>query len=427
MTDLTNKRLLVLSGGTWANEIKKVAEKYNLVIISSSQGYSPLQEIADELYDFDPLNAENMKGIIIDKKIDGVYLGGNEAVIQEASKYLRELELNSYCTPEQFDILHNKKKFKKLCQEMDLPVVPAYSLSDFSIENHSLYPVITKPVSGSGSEGFSVCNDLSQLNISYNKAKKHSRNGEVIIEKFVDNTSVVVFYDINSEDISFVGIEDKYNVHFKDSNSYVLGMLIFQSELKNIFLDKYDQKIKNMAKHLDLKEGTFWIEIFTNGNDFYFNEIGYRYGGSISFYPISYFTGINQVEKDIYYALSGISKTTDFIDMISSEIDRNQNYCIYSFVLDAGKISKIEGLKEVESLNNVINIIWTKSVGNTVNKSGNINQISGYAHFTFKDYSELNNTVNFIHKNLIINNEYNANMLKKMITLNKESMRNWNA
>ena len=58
-----------------------------------------------------------------------------------------------------------------------------------------------------------------------------------------------------------------------------------------------------MFKSIGLYEGSIWIEVFHDGDEYYFNEVGYRYGGSISVYPIDYLSGINQIYRDLYYAI----------------------------------------------------------------------------------------------------------------------------
>ena len=43
---------------------------------------------------------------------------------------------------------------------------------------------------------------------------------------------------------------------------------------------RFDEKLQKMFSSISIKEGTIWIEAFYDGKDYYFNEAGYRYGGS---------------------------------------------------------------------------------------------------------------------------------------------------
>ena len=82
-------------------------------------------------------------------------------------------------------------------------------------------------------------------------------------------------------------------------------MFIFESPSTSEFRQRFDEKLQKMFSSISIKEGTIWIEAFYDGKDYYFNEAGYRYGGSVSIYPIDYLYGINQMAADIHYALTG--------------------------------------------------------------------------------------------------------------------------
>lgn len=112
--ELKGKRLLVLGGSLWKEAIKDFADENDITIIATGNDHSAgIFEIADESYDIDSTNSEEMKKLIIDKKIDGVYMGGSEAVISTACQYINELGLPCYCTKEQWDFLEIKLNLKK--------------------------------------------------------------------------------------------------------------------------------------------------------------------------------------------------------------------------------------------------------------------------------------------------------------------------
>ena len=147
----------------------------------------------DEYYYVDSTDAEAMKQLIRDKKIDGVYMGSHEGVIREATQYLAELNMPCYCTLNQWDTLMNKRKFKDLCQKFDIPVVDAY---DWSPENPSKidFPVVTKPTDGCASVGIKICNTVEELKEGYCFALENSPSREVLIERVVNNSGMDVSF-----------------------------------------------------------------------------------------------------------------------------------------------------------------------------------------------------------------------------------------
>lgn len=179
MENLKGKRLLLLGGSMWKDAISDFAKENEIVLIATGNNRNAgIFEIADECYDVDSTDSHGMKCLILEKKIDGVYMGGSEPVIASACEYLNELNMPCYCTKSQWEFLQNKKYFKEICMAHGLPVVPQYKIAYDEIESKGGnldYPVITKPADGCGSSGFSVCRNQDELLAGYEIAKKNFR------------------------------------------------------------------------------------------------------------------------------------------------------------------------------------------------------------------------------------------------------------
>ena len=176
MKDLSGKRLLLLGGSIWKDAIKQFAEEHRLTLIATGNDMSAgIFEISQEKYNVNSTDIDGMKKLIKEKNIDGVYLGGSESVIAAACQYVNDLKKPCYCTKEQWNFLQNKSNFKDLCIKFGLPVVPKYAVTDKNIDSIAKsidFPVITKPIDGCGSNGFSVLLMISyfalQVSILYN-------------------------------------------------------------------------------------------------------------------------------------------------------------------------------------------------------------------------------------------------------------------
>ena len=59
--------------------------------------------------------------------IDGVFTGASEFNIKNMIELCEKAGLPVYASKEQWDICSNKKRFKKLCEQYEVPTVPAYS------------------------------------------------------------------------------------------------------------------------------------------------------------------------------------------------------------------------------------------------------------------------------------------------------------
>lgn len=77
MENLKGKRLLLLGGSMWKDAISDFAKENEIVLIATGNNRNAgIFEIADECYDVDSTDSHGMKCLILEKKIDGVYMGG---------------------------------------------------------------------------------------------------------------------------------------------------------------------------------------------------------------------------------------------------------------------------------------------------------------------------------------------------------------
>lgn len=410
--ELEGKRLLILGGSLWKETIGDFAKENQICLIATGNDRSAgIFEIADEGYDVNSTDAAAMKKLIEEKRIDGVYMGGSEPVITAASAYLNELGLPCYCTHRQWAYLEDKGQFKEQCIRHGLPVAKRFRPEEVCETD---YPVITKPTDGCGSNGFSVCHNREELEAGYQRAKEASPTGNVLIEKFLRNDSVVVFYTLSNGKAYFSGLEDKYPVRYAEQGSYVAGMHLFESDLTEQFRALYEEKLEALFSSIGLKEGPVWIEVFYDNGQFFFNEVGYRYSGSVSVYPVDYFYGINQVAADIYYALTGKSIIKGF-PTLCSRVERKKKYAIYSLHISPGTITEVEGIDDLLKLRNVVVVPITKNVGDVVRSTGTVGQVFAFVHFTFEDEAELRRMIRTIQKTVRILDENGENLLNSMI------------
>jgi len=420
MRNLNKKRLLILGGSLWKEAIKQFADEHGIVLIAAGNNQSAgIFEIADEKYNVNSIDATAMKELIVEKKIDGVYMGGSEIVIEHACRYIAELGMPCYCTYEQWATLQNKKTFKNLCIVNGLPVVPQYELNNNDVKLPEIFfPVVTKPADGCGSIGFSVCKNNDDLKRGYRIAYENSSSRNVIIEKFVKNEGNVVFYTVSNGKINFSGFSDKYPVRYQKQGSYVGGLFIYESRFTSEFRTRFEKKIQQMVSSIGIKEGCFWIEVFHNGDEYYFNEVGYRYGGSASIFPTDYLYGINQVYSDIYFALTGESMIEGHTSLFPDSVPRKRYYAVYPVHILPGRIVSVEGINALRADSCILKVLTTKNIGDVIQDTGSFSQAYALIHFIFDDNKELKRIIDFIHDNLAVTNETGNNLVNRMLDLN---------
>ena len=421
MRELQGKRLLILGGSLWKNAISSFCRENGITIIAAGNDPNAgICDIAEEYYNVNSTDAAVMKKLITDKKIDGVYMGGNEPVIARACQYIGELGLPCYCNKKQWDALQDKKQFKAICVQSGLPVVREFERDSVTDKD---YPVVTKPVDGCASKGFSVCHNREELQAGAAAAAAASPTGRYIVEQYVPNDGIVVLYTVSRGKLVFSAIEDKYPVYFEKYGTYVGGLFDFESALADEFRALFEEKLQRMITALDIQEGNFWIEVFHDRDRYYFNEAGFRYGGSGSLYPVDYFRGINQVAADIYYALTGKSRITGFTPLYGEEVVHGKRYAVYPVYVRSGVIGKVDGLGTILGMPNVLNILTMKKAGDSIPDNGSFGQVVVLVHLIYSNCRELTDFLAQIHSSISVKDENGEDMVLQLLDTENFTLR----
>lgn len=409
--ELRGKRLLVLGGSAWINIIKAFADENGIVLVTvGNNPKSPLSKLG-EYHNVDSTDHEAMKCFIRDKQIDGVYIGSNETVIRNAIQYLAELGLPCYCTLNQWDSLMNKRKFKELCQKFEIPVAPKY---DYSPEKpcEVEFPVITKPADGCASLGITICNSYSELENGYKFAFDNSPTHEVLVEKVVNNSGMDVFFQITNGVAEWCALGDKYSVQFEEGAGSVAGARVLPSMYTDEFRGRFEQKLKNLFSDIGLYQGLIWMEVFHDGNDYFFNEVGYRPNGSLSIVGIDYLCGINTVAADMYYSLTGKGISHGFSSLILKNVQREKKkICEYWVASESGTIGEIAGIYELNNHPNILAVFPKYDVGSTIPHTNGFAQNFCVIHFAYDTSDEMKEVIEFIRRTIKLTDQQGNDMI----------------
>lgn len=406
--ELKGKRLLVLGGTAWADIILAFAKENDIQLVTT--GKNP-NKMFSEYYYVDSTDHEGMKKLIIEKNIDGVYVGSHEGVIRQATQYLAELNLPCYCTLNQWDTLMNKRSFKSLCQRFNIPVAEKYDWSPTNLCEVK-YPVIVKPADGCASVGIKICNNEDELLEGYKYAYENSYAKEVLVEQLVNNSGMDVFFQITNSEIEFLLIGDKYPVQLAEGAGSVAGIRVLPSIYTEDFRLRFEEKIKNMFSSLKLKQGLIWMEVFHDGDNYYFNEVGYRPNGSLTIIGIDYLCGINTVAADIYYALTGMGKDRGFSSLILKDhLSGKSKVCEYWIAVKPGKIGKIEGIDVLNNDKNILASFPKYDVGSVVPHTDGFAQNFCVIHFGYDNDFEMKRIINSIRDTVKVYDENGNDMI----------------
>lgn len=387
---MENKRRMLLLGGTnSAYEIKDYADSHGITLVATGKYPDTLlKRVSAESYDVDAIDAEGLVRLIKEKHIDAVFTGCNEDVIPAALEAAVRTGLPHYCDFAQWDICMNKAKFKELCINNGVPTAKRFSLD--RLDEIPAFPVVVKPADSCGSQGFAVCNSIPEIREAEKKAVKFSRTETVLVEEYMPYDAVIIHYTLINGNIYFTGMSDKTSGRLGGTGSSVMALQLFPSKHTEAYLEKLNDKVSAMFRGIGMHDGAVWIEAFASPEgDFWFNEMGYRFGGSMTYHPVRYFYGVDQLELMIDYALHGRIDNAPVPER--RQVDKK--YCIMPLHVEACEIAEVQGEDEVIAMPEVYAYVPIHGKGDTVKKTGTVSQVFCYLHVLYSDTEGLKATL----------------------------------
>ena len=376
--ELQGKRLLVLGGTYNLKDIREYADKNGVVLIASgNRPDHPLCSIADEYYPANVKNSSELIQLIEKKSIDGVFAGSNEDIISIIFEVMKEKNLPFYANKEQWDVTGNKRAFKTVAQKAGLPVVPEYKISENPTQEELAsinFPVVVKPVDGSGSQGVFLCMNAEELISSQKKALQYSRSKTLMIEKYMSGFVIVFYMTIIDGVIHVESMADKYTKPSPNDSPTmptIAQVYLYPSRHLQYCLDCYFPAMERLIHDLKIKDGVVGIQGFCDGKDIVFTEMGYRLGGTSQQNYTKRLYGESNMFFLMNYALTG--KMTD------NEYNTNPYFpkecCTIQLISRGGVVAREEGIETVQTLPEVISFEKHYTVGDRIPVVDNVSMV----------------------------------------------------
>ncbi len=381
--DLKGKRLLILGGSRISCEIIKHARAMDIVTAVTDYyplEKSPAKQIADEAYYEDTSKVDRMVAFIKKKQFDGVLTGFTDSVLPYYAEMCEKAGLPAYGTKEQFEIFIDKQKYKKLMMEFNIPTIPEYQvdLIDFDATTKDVeYPVIVKPGESSGARGITVCYSKDELKDAVELASNTSENKTVIVEKYIDEPEITIFWLFVRGEYypTLIG-----NRHVKHNQNGVIPLPVgytFPAAVQSRFLEETAPKMKKMFQTLGMRNGMMFMQCKNVNGECLIYDIGYRLTGSLEYINLKKICGYDPLDMLINFALTGDMGEPNIASKVDPYLGGKFAYNV-SLLCKPGKIKKIIGLREIESLPGVIEVVVAHPEGDeiTQNMRGQLAQIT---------------------------------------------------
>ena len=303
-------------------------------------------------------------------KIDGIMTLASDLPTRTVAAVAKELTLpgiDEYTAIKATDKFEMRKALKKAA--VPIPIFyKASSLVEFEeCIKHFDGKFITKPADNSGSRGIFLVDDISKAREAFEYSKMNSRNGDVMVEEFMEGPEVSVETMTIDGVCHVIQITDKLTT----GAPHFVEMGHSQPSLLSLDLQKKISKIAIDANRaVGINFGPSHTEIIVTNEGPKVVELGARLGGDCitsSLVPLS--TGINMVEKCIRIALG---------ENVSVLQTIKKGSAIRYFHHTDGIVEEICGLENAMKLQGVVEIKCFVKKGDYVQSITNSGTRIGY-------------------------------------------------
>lgn len=355
---------------------------------------SPAKLLADECWDISTADVELLASKCETSPVDGILTGVHEFNIAMMAKLSSILNLPCYCTEDQQLLCINKRSFKERCMQAGIPVAQEFPIEGIKGISQDRFPLAVKPKDGSGSRGFSKCLTTEDLPAALKKAAEHSASNSVLIEEFIEAEAVIVHYTAHRGHIMYSGMADKHSEKIGSDGSPIMALQLAPSVHETEYLQELNAKAISMLSSMEIKEGPVWIEAFHTSERFVFNEMGYRFGGSLSYHLVKELCGIDQLDL-LYDQAMGIEASS-----VTPTFREDKLYAIWPIHIRTGVISQLIGFDELVEDSRVAALVKVHDAGDEIGNWGSAQQVLAYVHVVCKSARDIINFMEDALKNL---------------------------
>ena len=408
------KKILILGGNYSTVAVVNYAHElgFYVIVTSNTDPNGDAKRIADESLEYSSSDYDSIVKYIKENDIDGVMTGASEFHILNMIRICKMANLPVYATEEQWNICQNKQSFKNLCRKYGVPCVQEFSAND----NPSIfdYPIIVKPTDGCSARGITVCQTVDEYSKAIEKALEYSTEKKVIIEKFVENkgTTMSVRYIAVDGELYLEAVGDRYVLDSEKGKALITAAAFYPSKYTDFYIKEVDEKVKAMFKGLGLKNGVLFMESIANDDGIWFYEMGLRISGGMTYKITEQTNDVNELKMLINFAATGKMCEQEDIHKIDPHFN---NYFSASIAipLKIGSIASIQGLEQINSINEVGNITQYWTIGESVlpKHIGTLDQLFARIPIITKGKERLAEIMKEIKQNLSVKDTYGQEMI----------------
>lgn len=338
------------------------------------------EKYADEYIMTDYSNKELILDIAKNKKIDAICQCCNDYGVYTAAYIAEKLKLSGYDSYENTLILHNKDKFKEFAKKYSISIPEYRSFDDKELAINWIksanYPLIVKPIDCSAGNGVNKVSDYNKAIEAINVAFDYSRQGKIIIERYVVGQQYGFCTFLVNQKVVAVCSNNEYSI----INPYRVEIDTYPADNFNKVANILIEQVEKIASILKLKDGIFHLQYIMDGEEPKIIEVMRRVLGNMYSVPANLLNGF---DWDYWETRAKCGLSCDEFPLHS----RQEGYYAYKTILanSNGIIESINIPKEYEKY--LLDVFMLKTKGDAIDNY--MKQPVGFMFFIFSSNEEM--------------------------------------
>lgn len=354
------KKILILGASFLQVPIIKEANRlgYKSIVIDQNPQAEGFR-YADDYKLISTLDYKKIRELVADARPDGIVTAATDMPMRVISKIGQEFNLNTI----PYNVACNTTD-KVLMREklyMDNVPMPKFKVvKNFEEFNQAINTMkgkcIIKPADSSGSRGVYLLENRLNLLEKYERTKRYSKSGVILVEEFLQGKEVSVEAFTENGQTTIIAITDKITT----APPYFTEMgHVIQSDLNEAESTAVKDLTIQTIQSMGIKLGPTHTEIMVTDKGPKVIEIGARLGGDmISSHLVPHATGINLLELHLRQSVR--DKLPNYNNV------KNNGSAIRYFNSHKGVLKKIEIPELLFNNENVIDIQINKEIGSKI-------------------------------------------------------------
>ncbi len=365
----SGRHMLVLGSDYGSRSVVECAQSMGcFVTVADLMALSPAKEAADKALLLSTADIDGLALFCRERGVDSVMFGASDFNVSNARKLCRRLGLPIYCGDDTaWAVARNKRVFKDLCLSCGAPVAEdCFLAANPSDEELSAVecPVVVKPADLSGNRAMSYCRVREELPRALQMAFRASPTGSVVVERMLRGREFNVHYVLSGGKASLLYMSEAFHAAGRPANEYALK--VTSTECLEKWLSEVDPSLRRVFRRAGCEEGIVWVDAMLDSDgSFYLLEMGYRFGGVMTYLPFKRATGFDAYRWMVECSLGVPHSELNVVPKVRPDDSRGYAASYHLFSKREGTIGRVSGLEEVSSMEDV----WVdlpKGVGDKV-------------------------------------------------------------